>query len=261
MLSLEIQNGGGEVLASAQRADNVSLVYKKAYQPGDAIVLRSAEEGVYLLIQLEDSMGSAFVYMAGKEYRFTIPFDEKRTSYSPKSFTGELHALTARTASDEEISAYRNVALNPYDQHENTACFPHASANVETRGEAVFAARNAINGNTVSDSHGEWPYESWGINRRSDAAITVHFGRPVVIDKAVLTLRADFPHDNYWEKVTLFFSDGTSHTASLAKTGDPQSILLESKTVTSVTLGELIQSQDPSPFPALTQLEFYGREG
>lgn len=40
----------------------------------------------------------------------------------------------------------RNLAKNVMDQHGETNCYPHASANVETRGEAVFAARNAIDG-------------------------------------------------------------------------------------------------------------------
>lgn len=30
----------------------------------------------------------------------------------------------------------------------------------------MFAARNAIDGVTANRSHGSWPYESWGINKR-----------------------------------------------------------------------------------------------
>ena len=44
-------------------------------------------------------------------------------------------------------------------------------ANVETRGEAVFAARNAIDGIYENDAHGIWPYQSWGINRDPNAAL------------------------------------------------------------------------------------------
>jgi hypothetical protein len=259
-LSLEIQGANGVIKAKGSDEEQVCLVYKNAFEPGDEIVLRSSEEKVFLVLQLEDSMDPAYVYLAGNEYRFVIPFGEKRISYSPKSFTGELHVVTARLASAEEIGAYKNLAHNPYDQHVNTTCFPHASANVETRGEAVFAARNAINGNKANDYHGEWPYESWGINRRDDAEITVSFGRAVEIDKVVLTLRADFPHDNYWERVTLTFSDGSKHTASLVKTHKPQSIPLPPRRAEWVTLSELIKSDDPSPFPALTQIEVFGRE-
>ncbi|SFE74744.1 hypothetical protein SAMN04487969_10666 [Paenibacillus algorifonticola] len=259
-LSLEIQNADGAVLETRTDSEQVYLVYKQAYEPGNVIVLKSSQANVHLVIQLEDSMNPAFIYLKGEEYRYIIPFGEKRVSYSPKSFTGDIHVLTARLATVEETSAYKNVAKNEYDQHANETCFPHASANVETRGEAVFAARNAINGNAANDSHGEWPYESWGINQREDAAISIDFGRTVIVDKVVLTLRADFPHDNYWENVTLTFSDGSSHQASLIKTHKPQTILLESRAIDHVTLSELVKSSDPSPFPALTQFEVFGRE-
>lgn len=259
-LTLEIQGADGAVKAAKTDEGQVHLVYGNAYEQGDAIVLKSSEANRYLIIHLEDAMNPAFVYFAGTEYRLVIPFNEKRISYSPKSFIGECHVLKARLASEEEIASYKNLALNEYDHHENTSCYPHASANVETRGEAVFAARNAINGNTVNYSHGQWPFESWGINRREDAEIKVDFGRPVEIDKVALTLRADFPHDNFWEKVTLSFSDGSRHTADLVKTDKPQAIALEKRKVEWVILSELIKSDDPSPFPALTQIEVFGRE-
>lgn len=260
MLTIQILDAQGVILDSRNEDSRVSLVYPKPYQPGDTIELRSIETPAYLVIQLEDSMAPAFVYLSEGALRFAIPHGEKRVSYSPKSFTGDLHVITARVAQQEEIQAYKNLAFNPYDQHSNSSCYPHATANAETRGESVFAARNAINGNTANDSHGEWPYESWGINGREDAEITIHFGRNVIIDKVILTLRADFPHDNYWEQVTLKFPDGSSHVASLVKTHQPQVIPLTPRTVDSIALGELIKSDDPSPFPALTQFEVYGRE-
>ncbi len=259
-LTLEVQSADGVVRATSSDIDNVYLAYGDTYVEGDAIVLKSDQENVYLVIQLEDAMNPAFVYFAGKEYRFRIPFAEKKTSYSPKTFVGNKHLILARVASKAEIAAYKNVALNVYDQHENDVCFPHASANVETRGEAVFAARNAINGNFANHDHGPWPYESWGINQQEDAALTVNFGRTVNIDQVAITIRADFPHDNYWEKVTLTFSDGSKQIANLVKTNKPQQIHFESRKVEWMTISELIKSSDPSPFPALTQIEVFGYE-
>ncbi|MWV42806.1 carbohydrate-binding protein [Paenibacillus sp. HJL G12] len=259
-ISLEIRSADGVVQATGTDAGQAQLVYERAYEPGDQIILRSEHIDVYLVIQLDDAMDPAFIYMTGHEYRFVIPFDEKKKSYSLKSFSGELHALTARMAAKHEIDAYKNLALNVYDQHENETVYPHAVANVETRGESVFAARNAINGNTVNFSHGKWPFESWGINQKKDAEITVNFGRLVEIDQIALTIRADFPHDNYWERVTLAFSDGSTYVAELKKTHLQQMINLEPRKVEWVTLKELIQSDDPSPFPALTQFEIFGRE-
>ncbi|WMT42152.1 carbohydrate-binding protein [Paenibacillus sp. D2_2] len=216
-LKLEIQSSNGAVLASAADLGQAHLVYDKSYEPGDQIVLTSEKQNVYLVIQLEDAMDPAFIYLTGQDLRFIIPFDEKKISYSPKTFVGDLHTLTARLATEEEINSYRNLALNVYDQHENSTSYPHAYANVETRGESVFAARNAINGNYVNYSHGKWPFESWGINQNPDAEMTVDFGRTVEVDKVALTIRADFPHDSHWERVTLAFSDGSQETLDLVK--------------------------------------------
>ena len=59
-----------------------------------------------------------------------------------------LHELEIenRLATPEEIAERRNLTFSPYDCHGNHSFYPHASANVETRGEAVFAARNAVDG-------------------------------------------------------------------------------------------------------------------
>lgn len=90
------------------------------------------------------------------------------------------HTLTASPAGENVALVYAGryqpgdwvalegdgPVLNPYDSHETKGIYPHAQANVETRGEAVFAARNAIDGVFANWSHGEWPYQSWGINMR-----------------------------------------------------------------------------------------------
>jgi len=162
---------------------------------------------------------------------------------------------------DYEINAYKNLALNPFDQHEVSGVYPHASANVETRGEAVFAARNAIDGCICTLSHGEWPYESWGINRQDDAKITIDFGRKVDFDKIVLYTRADFPHDNWWVQGTFEFSDGTTQVVNMdKKVQEPHVFHICKKGIEWIKLGNLIKADDPSPFPALTQIEVYGTE-
>ena len=71
-------------------------------------------------------------------------------------------------------------------------------------------------------SHGEYPYQSWGINRDPNAALTLEFGRPVVLDELRLTLRGDYPHDNYWTSATVEFSDGDRMTLSLTNSRLPQ---------------------------------------
>ncbi len=257
-LTISIVGRDGAVKASAAGSGRALLVYDKAYEEGDAICLASDAPG-YVCALLEDSMAESFGYLAAP-FRLIVPFGEKRVCYSPKSFSGELHLLQARVATEEEIARRRNLCLNPLDSHENQGLFPHAHANVETRGESVFAARNAVDGCYANAGHGIWPYQSWGINRRPDAELTVEFGRPVTLDALSITIRADFPHDNWWKQATVTFSDGGALTLSLARTAEPQCFSIAPRTVTWLKLGQLLKDEtDPSPFPALTQLEAWGQ--
>ena len=180
--------------------------------------------------------------------------------YSPRAFTGTDHYLTARPAHAEEIACPRNLARNVYDCHGNAACFPHAKANVETRGESVFAARNAIDGVVYPWCHGHYPFQSWGINRDPNACCTLEFGRPVKAGMLALTTRADFPHDAWWTSARLTLSDGESMTLQLEKApdGHRQCLDLHGVTITGLTLDNLKKADDPSPFPALTQVEVWG---
>ena len=146
------------------------------------------------------------------------------------------------------------------DCHANKALFPHAYANVETRGEASFEARNAIDGIKANHGHGHWPYSSWGINRDPKATLTIDFGRQVKISEVVVYTRADFPHDAWWVQADLNTDEGTT-TIKLAKTDSAQRFKLEKPATTrTLTVSNLVKADDPSPFPALTQIEAWGTE-
>lgn len=258
-LTLKVLDKAGETICASQGEDYVSLVYCAEYREGDRIALEASESNVFVRLQFDDAMGEELCYVTDK-VSYAIPFGEKKISYSPKAFYGNRHYLYARIATKEEVGSYRNLACNVYDSHENTSCYPHAWANVETRGESVFAARNAIDRVCENRSHGEWPYESWGINMQDDAELTVEFGREVEIDRIVLVTRADFPHDNWWKQVTLSFSDGSQKVCTLEKSVLPHIIEIEKRTTKSVRLSDMLKSDEPSPFPALTQIMVYGRD-
>lgn len=259
-IKLKVLNAAGHTLLTCNAAQRVSLVHTNAYEPGDRIALESNTPGRYCWVQFEDTMPAALVYIVKREINFYLPFGEQAITYSPKSFTGDRHVIRAWLASEEEIATRRNLAFNPYDQHGDTGYYPHASANVETRGEAVFAARNAVDGIFENTSHGEYPYQSWGINRDPNAALTLEFGRPVTLDEIRLTLRGDYPHDNYWTAATVEFSDGSREVLNLTNALAPQAFPIAPRTVTSLVLKELIQAEGPSPFPALSQIEAWGCE-
>ncbi len=257
--AMKVLDKNGYTKSVSRGEDMVSLVHPMEYEEGDRIVFETNEKGIYVFLQFDDAMGASLCYVTGN-VDFYVPFGEKRISYSPKVFIGSKHYIYARAAREDEVKAYRNLAFNINDQHGDTNCFPHATANVETRGEAVFAARNAIDGICENRSHGEWPYESWGINRQDDAYMVLDFGREVEIDKIVLYTRADFPHDAWWKQVTISFSDDTELVWELEKSRLGHVKEIEPKKIKWLKLEKLIKADDPSPFPALSQIEVYGRD-
>ena len=256
-VSITIKDENGAVKSSVCGEERAVLVYEGAYCEGDTITFTTDAVSQHYVVRVDDTMDEALVYITKPEVVYGIPFDEKKVSYNPKSFAGEKHYLTMRTAEAYETAVYRNLAKNVMDQHGDPGCYPHVYANVETRGEAVFAARNAIDGVVSNESHGEWPYESWGINRQDDAEMTLEFGRPVDFDRIVLVTRADFPHDNWWVKATFTFSDGTTEVVDMEKSVKPHEFRIEKKGIIWMKLSNLIKADDPSPFPALTQIEVY----
>ncbi|MCR5675925.1 MAG: carbohydrate-binding protein [Lachnospiraceae bacterium] len=263
MPKIEIYNDWDHVnKAEAAGETQAVLAWDGEYRKGDIIEISGLVPGSFYKVQIDAAIGEALVFVKTERVIYTVPFYEKKTSYNPLAFFGNRHYILVRAAAPYEVNTYRNLALNPFDQHDVEGVFPHASANVETRGEAVFAARNAIDGCVATRSHGEWPYESWGINRQDDAEFRLDFGRPVDIDEIRLYTRADFPHDNWWVRGKLAFSDGSEHVIEMDKHVDEPHVFrdIDRHAIEWLTLGELIKADDPSPFPALTQIEVYGTE-
>lgn len=260
MINLEIKviDGAGNVVCRKEGVDEISLPVEREYKEGDCILFASSEEQIHLVCQVDDALGKAMIYLNTGSICYKIPFREKKICYSPKIFSGDIHLITIRTATKEEISTYRNLAVNPMDQHGDSNYYPHALANVETRGESVFEAKNAIDGVVENSSHGKWPYSSWGINMQADAKMKLEFGRKVITDKILLYTRADFPHDNWWTLATITFSDGTQLLCNMEKSSLPHIFEFEKKEIEWLELHNLIKSDDPSPFPALSQIEVYG---
>lgn len=260
MLKLKILDANESVMAEAAFEKKGYLYYNAAYQSGDRIQVETDQEGLFLKARLHDSLPETIVYLPGRNWTYVIPSERDiHMAYPPTAFQGEKHYLSLSLLSEEEVCAYRNVALNPLDQNKREEAFPHATANVETRDEATFFARNAIDGVLANKGHGKWPYQSWGINRQADAALRILFCREVEIDRVGICMRADFPHDSYWTQATLLFSDGSKEVVSLVKDDKLQYFAIGKRKVEWVEIRELIKAEDESPFPALTQLEVYGR--
>lgn len=259
MLCLKIEDKDCNTIALARGEEETSLYCFHKYSEGDKITLESSEKDIFVWLQFDDALGKSMIYLKDN-LKYEIPFNNKRTNISPKAFNGNQHIITVKKARDFEINQYRNLSYSVVDHHKNTTYYPHVCANVETRGESVFAAQNAINGNTISSCHGNWPFESWGINRQSDAKLKLEFGRKVKIDRVIIYQRADFPHDNWWVSGKLSFSDGSTLDLDMIKKDGAQEFLFQEKIVEWLELDQLVKADDPSEFPALTQLEVYGVE-
>lgn len=266
-MSIAVWNGQDEILCGASGENELWLVHQGEYTLGDKLVFTTDEVPAFYVIGVDGSMDEAYVYLTRGRVEYAIPFERgnplkmDRISYCPGSFAGTLHYITMRKARDEENKNYINLAKNVMDQHDDAGCYPHVHANVETKGPIapLFSACNVIDGVLANSDHYPWPYTSWGIDQREDAEITVEFGRPVDVEELRLTTRADFPHDSWWVRGTVTFSDGTTESVVLDKKVEPQAFPIRRQGVTWLKLGRLVKADDPSPFPALTQIEVFGK--
>ncbi|MEI5993831.1 hypothetical protein [Candidatus Enterococcus mansonii] len=231
-----------------------------SYECGDKIIVTINEEDTYFVVQLDETLAPSLIFVPQKTWEYSIPLTESTRKASVETaFHSKRHHLMVRKAYDFEIRNYQNLSFNSHDQKEISGVYPHVKANVETRDDAVFFAKNAIDGKYGNLSHGSYPFASWGINQQADAALTIEFGRKVDIDWIRLLFRGDYPHDSYWNEVTLEFSDGTQLVVPTTNATSFQEIRFPLKVTESVTFKELKKAADSSPFPALTQIEVFGR--
>ena len=244
MYSIEIWRGS-EKLAEARGKNEAALLYRGAYEAGDEI--RFSSDSQHAVVQVDQQVKPARVYLPSGAFVYRPPM----------AFAGNMHLMSIKP---DENSEYRNLAENPADQRGEVEAYPHATANVETRNESGFAARNVIDGEHIACGHGEWPFGSWGIGARTDARLTLDFGREVEIDAMTLYLRADFPHDAYWISGTVTLDDGYEKTFPLEGIDGAQHIELGKHRIRTLTLDKLIKCDNPSAFPALRQIEVYGKD-
>ncbi|NQT35872.1 MAG: discoidin domain-containing protein [Planctomycetes bacterium] len=179
------------------------------------------------------------------------------TGFFRTAMAAGLLCFVASLVRAEEEPAYRNVALNPADVQGKAESYPHASANSEYKNLPPFAARCAIDGKTANHGHGAG-CPSWGPDRRTDLWWRVDLGRTVAIDKVVIVIRADFPHDRHWHSATIEFSDGSREEIEIEKTDKPQTFSFTSRKATWLRLTDLVQ-EEPLGWCGLSEVEVWGR--
>lgn len=213
----------------------------------------------YVKLQIGETGQSTVLYLLRDRGELDIPL-LKENDKQLIEFKEEQIEIQVSKVKADDLLEYRNLALNPYDwQTEAVSFFPHIETNSECRGDYQFGARNAINGLTDNLGHAKWEHRSWGPEKIMDPWIEIDFGRMVSVDKLVLYLRADFPHDGYWQSATIAFDDGSEEQIELKKTAEAQIFQFSSRKIKSLKIKDLKQTE-PLQWCALTEIEVWGRE-
>lgn len=236
----------------------IECIYNGVFEEGDKIVIHAPDVD-FLKIQLDKALKESIIYAPSGTVEYEIPFGRLKAMYAEDAFAGDVHPIRVCRATEEEAYGKRNIVLNPYDIQGQKKYFPHVSANLVTRNDAVFYERNAIDGVCHNESHGGFPYHSWAGGAREDLEYYIDFGTEVEVDKIVFFLRADFPHDTYWKSIDVEFSDKTIMTAEFVKTKAGQELVLPKSVITkTIHLTNFKQAVYPLSWAALSQIEVYG---
>ncbi len=81
----------------------------------------------------------------------------------------------------------------------------------------------------------------------------------VEVDQIKLFIRADFPHDGYWKKGIIHFSDGSAEKISIKRTKEGQVFKFPKRKITKLKI-EFFEAQPENSWCAITELEVWGRE-
>ncbi len=261
IISLKLLNENGECKFKAY-GEQIDTRYNGIYESGDKWRVE-VDYSDFIKIKLAQSMSESIIYIPDKSFEFKIPFgDERKACYAPDTFDGDSHRVLVSEPSEAEIYAEREISLNSHDRHNVHKYYPHAVANFVTRENPCFFERNAIDGITSNESHGIYPYHSWGGGLREDLEFEVRFGCDAEVSRVTIFLRADFPHDTYWKEAELEFSDGTKMPIELKGTKDGQVFEFEPVKTQFVKLAGFKQQrlEDGSlSFAALSQIQVYGK--
>jgi hypothetical protein len=168
----------------------------------------------------------------------------------------------------QAFGQYKNVALNPGDVRAAGKGYPHATSNSEypcppASGtgacipDTTFLALNAIDGKTNNLCHGSLACGSWGPQIIDGLWWRVDFGHDVQVDKVVIWIRHDFPHDSYWKDATLVFSDSSKVVIHPDSVAFPQTYTFASRNTNSITITNLT-AFEATKWCAFTEVQAWG---
>ena len=256
MIYCKIKDKNGNVKVELSGSE-INHIYDSKYCDGDIAEVTS--DALFLKMSFDESQQESIVYLPEHEFIYPFPTGNRLLAYDRVSWERNSHRILISEAEEEGYSE-RNLALNSVDYVDNKYAYPHAKASLVTRNEPVFEARNAIDGVIDNSCHGEYPYHSWSAGANLDMDFTLDFGCNVSVNEIIFHLRADFPHDSYWNSLTVVFDDGRTVMAEFKKTAEGQKITFSEPQITKcIKLCKFTQPDNPPTFAALSQIEVVGK--
>ena len=256
MITCRILDKDGTVKATYQ-GSQIEVTHEMAYEAGDRAEVSCDSE--FIKVTFDESQKESLLYIPEQKLVYEFPHGGALLAYDKASWEKDSHKIRMDEVGEEAYET-RELALNSLDTTENKYSFPHATASFVTRNEPIFQARNAIDGVIRNELHGEYPYHSWSAGAKMDMNFVLDFGRKVEVEKVIFYLRADFPHDTYWNSLNVIFDDEETSKVYFEKTADAQVLtLVQPKVTRTIELRDFTQPDNPPSFAALTQIQVVGR--
>lgn len=256
-MKIEIRNHN-IVKASLTGDIKIQMFYNEEYQEGDMIFIYPDETPTYLNIKIDDAIEESMVYIKEGYLQYRIPDIIMRKSFSYKAFYNKKHLISVSKTTFQQISTYQNLSKNTLDQINHQQVYPHVESSLDKQLQPIFAAKNVIDGLTFNCGHGRWPYTSWSYMQDENAELLICFGRKVDIEEIHFYLRSDFPHDSYFQNISLEFSNNMHLQIHFIKTEHVQIHKVKLQNIEWIRFYNFQKKADNIPFAAITQIEVYG---
>lgn len=132
VITIKIQNKDGMTLSVARGEDEAALVYTKEYEEGDEIIFEISPKNAFYELMADDALGAATVYVTGERPLQDSVRGEKDFLLAQDIFREP--AFNHRKLADMTCFGSAGILQKMCGPAWEIHCYPHASANVETRG-------------------------------------------------------------------------------------------------------------------------------
>lgn len=168
---------------------------------------------------------------------------------------GLAEGRDARGGSNVTGNPVRNLALNGGAYTYWLRSYPRVTSNSHYKYAPQFSPNFVIDGKVNENQNSGY----WRPNRRTDLWLLVEFGREIVTEKVVITLKLTENQQHTWVGGVLEFSNGEKVNIKLRCTSEPQEFTFPAQTCTSVKLTNL-EEAFPLVDNGISEFEVWGTD-